>query len=203
MGSNPGWSRDDDKRFEKALNVYRDESSPTFFEDIALFVKKPINEVYYYYKALVDDVELIQSDNFDLPRYQEDDYKSLKEVTQSNNKVKEKAKGNPWTAEEQRLFLEGLEKFGKGDWKNISRECVKSKNPMQVASHAQKYYIRQNSDRKKGKRSSIHDMTLGDVRPPHVTVPGSNLKPMGGQPEFGGQIPPCQNYYPQNNVGPL
>ncbi|XP_010418602.1 PREDICTED: transcription factor DIVARICATA-like [Camelina sativa] len=197
MTSSPRWTRDEDKRFEKALNEYRGVAvSPYFFGKIAHSVNKPVNEVYYYYQALVDDVELIQSDNFDLPRYREDDYKSLKEATQSKNKVKEKAKGNPWTEEEHRSFLEGLEKYGKGDWKNISRECVKTRNPMQVASHAQKYYLRQSSDGKKGKRSSIHDITLGDI-------PGPNLKPMGGQPEFGGQIPPYQNYYSQNNVGPL
>ena len=34
-----------------------------------------------------------------------------------------------------RLFLHGLQKYGKGDWKNISR-IIKTRNPTQVAKHA-------------------------------------------------------------------
>lgn len=43
---------------------------------------------------------------------------------------------------EFRAFLIGLEKYGKGAWKSISRFCVVSKTPTQVASHAQKYFQR-------------------------------------------------------------
>lgn len=53
----------------------------------------------------------------------------------------------------------GLEKYGKGDWRNISRNFVISKTPTQVASHAQKYYLRQLSKEKERKRPSIHDIT--------------------------------------------
>ena len=54
----------------------------------------------------------------------------------------------------------GLTKFGKGDWRSISRNFVVSRTPTQVASHAQKYFIRLNSMNKKDKRrSSIHDIT--------------------------------------------
>ena len=70
-----------------------------------------------------------------------------------------RGKGIPWTEEEHRLFLLGLAKFGKGDWRSISRNFV-SRTPTQVASHAQKYFIRLNSMNKKDKRrSSIHDIT--------------------------------------------
>ena len=72
----------------------------------------------------------------------------------------ERRKGIPWTEEEHRLFLLGLTKFGKGDWRSISRNFVVSRTPTQVASHAQKYFIRLNSMNKKDKRrSSIHDIT--------------------------------------------
>ncbi|KAL5153556.1 Transcription factor DIVARICATA [Glycine soja] len=64
------------------------------------------------------------------------------------------------------LFLLGLQKYGKGDWKNISR-IIKTRNPTQVASHAQKYFLRQASSNK-GKRRSIHGMVLPDNGPvPH------------------------------------
>lgn len=73
----------------------------------------------------------------------------------------ERRKGVPWTEEEHRLFLLGLAKFGKGDWRSISRNFVVSRTPTQVASHAQKYFIRLNSMNKKDnkRRSSIHDIT--------------------------------------------
>lgn len=58
-----------------------------------------------------------------------------------------------------RLFLIGLQKYGKGDWRSISRNAVVSRTPTQVASHAQKYYLRMNSVKKEKKRSSIHDIT--------------------------------------------
>ncbi len=71
----------------------------------------------------------------------------------------ERRKGIPWTEEEHRLFLLGLSKFGKGDWRSISRNFVMSRTPTQVASHAQKYFIRLNSLSKKDKRrASIHDI---------------------------------------------
>ena len=68
-----------------------------------------------------------------------------------------------------RRFLFGLKKYGKGDWRNISRNFVITRTPTQVASHAQKYFIRLNSGGKDKRRSSIHDITtanLPDNRPP-------------------------------------
>ncbi|CAA0381965.1 unnamed protein product [Arabidopsis thaliana] len=194
----PIWKRDDDKRFELALVRFPAEGSPDFLENIAQFLQKPLKEVYSYYQALVDDVTLIESGKYPLPKYPEDDYVSLPEATKSKTQGTGKKKGIPWSPEEHRLFLDGLNKYGKGDWKSISRECVTSRSPMQVASHAQKYFLRQKN--KKGKRFSIHDMTLGDAE--NVTVPVSNLNSMGQQPHFDDQSPPdhYQDYFSQSNV---
>lgn len=63
----------------------------------------------------------------------------------------------------------GLKKYGKGDWRNISRNFVVTRTPTQVASHAQKYFIRQLSGGKDKRRASIHDITtvnLNDMRTP-------------------------------------
>ena len=69
----------------------------------------------------------------------------------------------------RRLFLMGLKKYGKGDWRNISRNFVVTRTPTQVASHAQKYFIRQLSGGKDKRRASIHDITtvnLVDMKTP-------------------------------------
>jgi len=52
----------------------------------------------------------------------------------------------PWTESEHLRFLLGLERFGKGDWRAISRYCVPSRTPIQIASHAQKYFRRKAKD---------------------------------------------------------
>jgi len=68
------------------------------------------------------------------------------------------ASGTPWTEEEHRMFLMGLQKLGKGDWRGISRNFVVSRTPTQVASHAQKYFIRQTNSSRRKRRSSLFDM---------------------------------------------
>ncbi|KAK7358174.1 hypothetical protein VNO77_00098 [Canavalia gladiata] len=88
---------------------------------------------------------------------------------QSIPPVKRK-KVSPWTRDEHRLFLIGLKKYGKGDWKNIARCCVMSKTSVQVASHAQKYFFRQKNKEKK--RASIHDIVLeNDDMVDHHLIP--------------------------------
>ncbi|XP_074573605.1 transcription factor KUA1-like isoform X2 [Curcuma longa] len=84
-------------------------------------------------------------------------------------RTQERKKGVPWTEEEHRQFLMGLERLGKGDWRGISRTFVITRTPTQVASHAQKYFLRQNSLSKKKRRSTLLDVmpnSSGEV--PHA-----------------------------------
>ncbi|KAF7843397.1 ABC transporter G family member 36 [Senna tora] len=82
----------------------------------------------------------------------------------------------PWTEEEHRLFLIGLKELGRGDWRGIARNFVVSRTPTQVASHAQKYFIRKSSAAQKKRRSSLFDMVpdMGSVPP---SVSGEQVLP--------------------------
>ncbi|CAM8890275.1 hypothetical protein QQ045_027342 [Rhodiola kirilowii] len=71
----------------------------------------------------------------------------------------ERKKGVAWSEEEHMSFLIGLEKLGRGDWRGISRKYVTSRTPTQVASHAQKYFLRIATLDNKKRRSSLFHMS--------------------------------------------
>ncbi|XP_065624611.1 transcription factor KUA1-like [Quercus suber] len=73
----------------------------------------------------------------------------------------ERKKGRRWTEQEHRLFLTGLKELRKVDWIGISRRFVKTRSPSQVASHAQKYYLRQTAIDKK--KTSVFDLSLNEA----------------------------------------
>ncbi|XP_006401279.2 transcription factor MYBS3 [Eutrema salsugineum] len=91
------------------------------------------------------------------------------------HKTPDRKKGVPWTEEEHRTFLIGLEKLGKGDWRGISRKFVVTKSPTQVASHAQKYFLRQATTlHHKRRRTSLFDMVSAINVEENSTIPCNN-----------------------------
>ncbi|KAH0453424.1 hypothetical protein IEQ34_017748 [Dendrobium chrysotoxum] len=83
-------------------------------------------------------------------------------------RTQERKKGVSWTEEEHRAFLAGLHRLGKGDWRGISRNFVTTRTPTQVASHAQKYFLRKNNLNNKKRRSSLFDVVGSCERQAHV-----------------------------------
>lgn len=186
------WTRDQDKRFEYGLATYHEDSEDRWERIAADIPEKTIEEIKQHYQLLVDDIERIESGCVPLPNYNysadgltgqvgdEGTGKKSGNLGQfgtdggrASRAEQERRKGIAWSEEEHRLFLLGLEKYGKGDWRSISRNFVVTRTPTQVASHAQKYFIRLNSINKDRRRSSIHDITnVNDVAVPPGTITG-------------------------------
>ncbi|GLT43774.1 hypothetical protein SLA2020_177050 [Shorea laevis] len=164
------WTKEENKRFERALAIFGEET-PDRWMKVAAMTGKSVQDVLQQYKELEKDVCEIEAGRFPIQGYYSSslalelvnnrDYDAYrkKPAAVARNPDQERKKGVPWTEDEHRRFLLGLLKYGKGDWRNISRNFVVSKTPTQVASHAQKYYQRQLSGGKDKKRPSIHDIT--------------------------------------------
>ncbi|GFP99197.1 transcription factor divaricata [Phtheirospermum japonicum] len=163
------WTRQEDKQFENGI-VEFPEDCPDRWERIAARLgTRSAAEVEWHYAVLLADIEAIEAGLIEPPEYTEMNQnleaieagliEPPKYTEMKQTEVRRKS-GQPWTEEEHGLFLEGLEKCGKGDWKSISREYVLTRNTTQIASHAQKYYARQEMEEGQRKRRSIFDKPI-------------------------------------------
>ncbi|KAG5584385.1 hypothetical protein H5410_044819 [Solanum commersonii] len=166
------WSREEDKIFENILAIYFNDNNllPKMEESLP---GKTVDEIKDHYNILLEDINAIDSGGTPLPNYPE---------MQSNANQNTKAdidwrRGTPWTEEEHRSFLRGLDIYGKGDWRSISRNCVKTRTPMQVATHAQKYFKRVEAN-KKGKRRARAKPSVLDITGVDAEFGGTSQVPI-------------------------
>ncbi|XP_019052501.1 PREDICTED: transcription factor DIVARICATA-like isoform X2 [Nelumbo nucifera] len=199
------WSREQEKAFENALATHPEDSMDRWEKIAASVPGKTPDEVKHHYELLVEDINGIESGRVPLPCYVSSSEGSMDHSNDSGAAKKgsnfgnfqsdsshggkslrsdqERRKGIAWTEDEHRLFLLGLDKYGKGDWRSISRNFVVSRTPTQVASHAQKYFIRLNSMNKDRRRASIHDITSvgnGDISATQGPITGQTNAPSAG-----------------------
>ncbi|KAI3783471.1 hypothetical protein L1987_42554 [Smallanthus sonchifolius] len=173
--NNSKWTNEQNTWFESALAIF-DTETPDRWSNVAAMVPgKSEIDVKKQYEKLKADINEIEaglvpdpsylttssSSSFKLESGEDQDFGVFrKRPSKFRSFDHERRKGVPWTEEEHRRFLMGLQVHGKGDWRSISRNFVMTKTPTQVASHAQKYYARQHAEGKEKRRPSIHDITM-------------------------------------------
>ncbi|XP_071734663.1 transcription factor DIVARICATA-like [Rutidosis leptorrhynchoides] len=215
---NSTWTFQENKLFESALADIP-ECVDRWWQKLADAVPgKRADQVRVHYEALIHDLHAIESDHVSISYPDEEDDNesvmildtestpsqvSFGKTNGSKHGERERKKGTPWTAEEHRKFLEGLKIYGKGDWRSISRNCVITRTSTQVASHAQRYFLRQESPKKQKKRASIHDTTMAQLPLQMPQLPPQMPPPLP-TPYFGqggGRAPPQMGYPYQQNIG--
>ncbi|KAI3507658.1 hypothetical protein L1887_22647 [Cichorium endivia] len=195
------WTPVENKLFENALAKFDKDTPDRWQRVAEMVPGKTVADVMRQYKELEDDVSSIEAgfypkygyncstspftlewgnsngiDGFNSPppygaRGKRSSAAAVALVAAGRPLEQERKKGVPWTEEEHKLFLLGLKKYGKGDWRNISRNFVVTRTPTQVASHAQKYFIRQLSGGKDKRRASIHDITTVNLNDNQIPSP--------------------------------
>ena len=159
------WSATEDEQFEAALAqgcVTLEDLRPLVPTKSAPCIQEHLQRLRY-------DIRRIETQNIEPPNVEPGDggYRRSSASTGGEggggsgaplgNEIR---KGCAWDEDEHRAFLTGLARYGRGDWRSISRYCVTTRTPTQVASHAQKYFLRleNNAAGKDTKRQSIHDL---------------------------------------------
>ncbi|KAK7277323.1 hypothetical protein RIF29_18474 [Crotalaria pallida] len=168
------WTRDDyDKAFKQAFVMFP-PNHPNCWDIIATLIPSlwpPLYMQHRFENLRYDQFIAELSDSYPIPPSMQPQpqpqpplvptMSSTSEEEQQqrppNSSSSSSKKRTHWTEDEHRSFLRGLVQYGRGDWISISNNLLPSKTPCQIASHAQKYFLRQGATKKR--RKSIHDIT--------------------------------------------
>lgn len=158
-------------------------------------------ELRYRGNMIVDQQRKIQQLEEELKRVHEQMdlmNNQLSSYEQERLKEKKKPQSRYWTPEEHQRFLEALNKFGHKDVKAISMH-VSTRNATQVRTHAQKYFLRLERERRKkvddgtpgsfkdkeDGYDSLEDGSFPDQESPLQDEPSPSSPPTVGTPTSG------------------
>uniref|UniRef100_A0A803M1X8 HTH myb-type domain-containing protein n=1 Tax=Chenopodium quinoa TaxID=63459 RepID=A0A803M1X8_CHEQI len=177
------WTPEENKNFEKCLTLHDlyNMDANSFFQQISKLLgqSRTPQEVKLHFDQLLYDLGRIEAGLADYfpPRWYEEENSCRVIPTHPDKKKKNSSKGGAqWSKDEHRLFVIGLELYGLGAWKSISRWVVLTRSATQVASHAQKFCNKKNCP-KVTKRSSIHNITTVSVDEAHDLCRKGKLSP--------------------------
>jgi len=144
-------------------------------------------ELRYRGNMIVDQQRKIQQLEEELKRTRdqmENMANQLNSYEQERIKEKKKPQSRYWTPEEHQRFLEALAKYGHKDVKAISMH-VSTRNATQVRTHAQKYFLRLERERRRKSEEQPRDkdgygssMDEGSSASPSPEQPSSPLDDM-------------------------
>ncbi|OQR99127.1 hypothetical protein ACHHYP_07251 [Achlya hypogyna] len=97
-------------------------------------------------------------------------------------RVKAPPNGGRWSDHEHRLFLQGLELYGR-DWRRIAR-LVQTRTTVQTRSHAQKHFDRIEKERKDP-----------ELSPERISAKAKAAKPRPGKPAISGVKVPSMHCF--------
>jgi len=138
-------------------------------------------ELRYRGNMIVDQQRKIQLLEEELKRNRDQmEVMSSQLITYEQERIKEKKKPQSryWTPEEHQRFLEALNKFGHKDVKAISMH-VSTRNATQVRTHAQKYFLRLERERRKKPDGSFDKDSTNDGYGSSDMEDGFSPEPVG------------------------
>eukprot|EP00698_Gefionella_okellyi_P015509 TRINITY_DN437_c0_g1_i1.p1 TRINITY_DN437_c0_g1~~TRINITY_DN437_c0_g1_i1.p1 ORF type:complete len:641 (-),score=96.73 TRINITY_DN437_c0_g1_i1:104-2026(-) len=160
------WSVKEDEILEQAVKQLAHRGEIRLELVAPLLPHKRIEDIQCRYQFLLSDITSIGHGTYRMPVWDSSDVKTPRRAKGVKGSDDKRKAAQAWSAEEHKQFLLGLERCGKGAWRQISRGFVVTRTPAQVASHAQKFFIRQqNADTDTKRRPSIHDIRSADQVP--------------------------------------
>ncbi|KAF0976531.1 hypothetical protein FDP41_004430 [Naegleria fowleri] len=132
--------------------------SSSFEEDRAFRMKRPLFVQRSSNPSVFDEKSGMLRPN--LSKIQKSSNYSKRRSTspKSDDEDKKKYNTGTWSKYEHDMFLKGLDEVGK-NWKIISESYVTTRKRTQIASHAQKYFLKM-AQMKKGETVSPYDLYL-------------------------------------------
>jgi SHAQKYF class myb-like DNA-binding protein len=172
------WSAQDIATFEQGLAAF-DESLPDRGGKLQqLLPHKNQDEIMKRYQKLLMQITAIEAGA--VPIYHNNEFyiRWKEHVHMASETISpHDTEGIPWSEEEHRLFLVGVNQYGREEYDNISQHYVVTRSADQVATFAFKYFARIDGARREKIRPPPLSLEFAADKSPSSATPVSLLSP--------------------------